>query len=79
MYKTLIAFTFTFATQAAVAQCFAPWDARGVRHEAATTARVADLPIGFAPWRDHSMLKDVPSDTSARMSDAFANVFRPWS
>ena len=78
MRNTLIALTLTLVAHTASAQSFAPWDTRGVSREASTTS-VAVTPVGFAPWRDRVVVKDSNSATDARMSDAKASVFRPWS
>lgn len=79
MRNIIIAITVTLGTHRAIAQEFAPWEARGVSRETNVGASATSAPVGFAPWRDRRVVKDTGASVATRMSDAFSSVFRPWS
>ena len=80
MKNLIIALTMSLASQAALAEGFAPWagHARVIDPPAAAGTGPASAPIGFAPWRERAVLPDV-IDTETRFGSTGGSAFRPWT
>ena len=75
--KTLLAaLTLSFASNAAMADGFAPWAMRTTQPHATIEMPARLAPSGFAPWRERMP----PADTidTVHFGAFGASAFRPW-